>query len=153
MSIQTAKSILKEIAYATIATASSDGEPWNTPVFCAFDGFNVYWSSHPDSVHSKNIAANGKVFISIYNSKAKEGEGLGVYIKAKASALDDMSDIKHGLDLLGERRGKPFLHIEKFLSDGPQRVYKATPIQIWTNDADQDKDGDFIKDFRVEIAL
>lgn len=147
-----AEKILKDLIYATVATCDSKNNPWNTPLFFAYDqDLNMYWSSHPDSVHSKNISENGKVFIAVYNSKAGEGEGVGLYIQAKASVLTEDAEIKQALDLLGERRGKPFLHVEKFMGDGPQRIYKAEPLKLWTNDADQDADGDFIKDFRVSV--
>lgn len=145
-----AEQILEDIPYATIATVSGAGEPWNTPVFYAHEGFTIYWSSHPESVHSKNIDGNGKAFIAIYNSKAGEGEGLGLYLKVKVRMLDDRQEIRHALDLLGTRRGRPFLHIEKFMEGGPQRIYAAEPLEIWTNNADQDSDGDFIRDYRVE---
>jgi len=148
----TAQTILKEIQYATIATITPGGEPWNTPVFCATDAYTIYWSSHPDSIHSKNITANGKAFITIYDSKAGEGEGIGLYIQARVTVLGDTEEIRYALDLLGKRRGKPFLHLEKFKDDGPQRIYKAMPLKVWTNDAHQDADGDFIKDFRVEVT-
>jgi nitroimidazol reductase NimA-like FMN-containing flavoprotein (pyridoxamine 5'-phosphate oxidase superfamily) len=147
----TARKILQEIHYATVATVDNNGEPWNTPVFCAPEGYTLYWSSHPSSVHSKNIANNNKAFIVIYNSKAGEGEGTGLYIEASVSMLENEEEISHGLDLLGDRRGKPFSHPEKFIGDGPQRIYRATPLRLWTNDANQDSDGDFIEDFRIEI--
>jgi hypothetical protein len=150
---EAAKKIIKGIRYATIATVSNEGEPWNTPVFSASDGYKIFWSSHPSSVHSKNIAANGKAFIVVYNSKADEGAGLGLYIKATVSMLEDKEEIAHALDLLGQRRGRPFLHIEKFTAGGPQRIYMALPLRLWTNDAHQDADGDFIEDFRVELIL
>lgn len=151
---ETARKLLKDIKYATIATADPGGKPWNTPVFCAYDAHsNIYWSSHPGSSHSQNIAASGKVFIVIYNSTAKEGEGVGLYIEATAHALTDEVEVRQGLELLGERRGEPFLHPEKFMEDGPQRIYKAVPLTCWINDADQDDDGDFIEDFRVEVAI
>ncbi len=70
---------------------------------------------------------------------------------ATVDILDQPDDISVALELLGKRRGRPFEHIGKFIGDGPQRIYKAIPSKIWMNDADQDKDGDFIKDYRVEI--
>jgi len=149
--MKTAIEIVNEIAYATLATVCPTGEPWNTPVFCAHDGFTLYWSSQPDSMHSKNIAANGQVFIVIYNSKAGQGEGMGVYMRAKAHALDDEQQIRRALSLLGARRGEPFKHIEKFMGDGPQRIYMAEPSEIWTNDALRDEDGDFISDYRTPV--
>jgi len=74
-------------------------------------------------------------------------------MQASAHVLTDRSEIECALDLLGKRRGKPFEHIEKFLEDGPQRIYVAKPLQAWINDAARDEDGDFIKDFRREVTL
>ena len=148
---QTVQKILDEIEYVTVATVSSDGQPWNTPVYFAADGNILYWSSHPDSVHSKNIVSNGKACLTIYNSKASEGDGVGVYIQAVVRQLDDKQEVAGALALLGNRRGRPYKYIEKFVGNGPQRIYKAEPLNIWINDAHQDSDGDFIEDFRVEV--
>lgn len=49
-----AKEIVEKIIYATIATASKDGQPWNSPVYCAYDeDYNFYWSSWTENQHSK----------------------------------------------------------------------------------------------------
>jgi general stress protein 26 len=73
--------ILKNIRYATIATASKDGKPWNSPVAFYMDHeLNIYWSSDKNSQHSQNIRANNEVFIVIYDSTVQEAEGEGVYI-------------------------------------------------------------------------
>ena len=152
MKNSTALRILENIQYATIATSNMDGKPWNTPVFFAYDKSGcIYWSSHPESMHSKNIAANPGAFIVVYNSNAAEGEGVGLYIDTLVEMLDDTSQISVALDMLGKRRGKPFEHPEKFISEGSQRIYKATPQRMWLNNATKDADGDFIKDFREEI--
>jgi len=147
-----AQRILNNIHYATISTTDSAGNPWNTPVFYAYDDQGcIYWSSLPASVHSQNIAYNSKAFIVIYNSNS--AEGLGLYIDASVAMLKDVPEIKQALARLGERRGKPFDHPEKFTGNGSQRIYKATPKACWTNDADKDAEGDFIKDYRVGINL
>ncbi len=150
--------LLRAVPYATLATADSAGAPWNSPVYAAFapDG-SLFWSSHPQAQHSRNIAARGKAFIVVYDARAREGQGAGLYkglyIDAQVSALSDESEISSALQLLGARRGRPFLYPAKFQGDGPQRIYKATPLFLWTNDADRDNDGDFIRDFRIEIPL
>lgn len=147
-----AKKIINDITYVTLATVNDDGTPWNTPVYFATDGrHNFYWSSHPQSRHSQNILRDGKVFAVIYDSTSQDGEG--VYLQCEASVVDDESEVARALELLGSRRGKPFKDISKFMSPGPQRIFKAVPLQTWMNDADQDQDGDFIRDYRVEIEV
>ena len=76
-----------------------------------------------------------------------------MFMQAVVRVLDDMDEIAHALALLGKRRGSPFKHIEKFIGNGPQRIYEASPLRIWTNDAHQDSDGDFIEDYRIEVAI
>ncbi len=34
---QRAKQVLENIIYATIATSTKDGQPWNSPVRCVYD--------------------------------------------------------------------------------------------------------------------
>jgi hypothetical protein len=146
--------VLADVFYATVATSDNAGNPWNSPVFYAHDNQGrIYWSSHPESVHSRNIAYSKKAFIVIYNSMAREGEGVGLYMDVSVEVLEGKEEVIAALQLLGERRGKPFHYHEKFLGDGPQRIYRATPRKCWVNDAEQDSDGDFIKDFRVDVSL
>jgi hypothetical protein len=39
-----AKEIIEKIQYATIASVTEHGMPWNSPVFTAYDkNFNFYW--------------------------------------------------------------------------------------------------------------
>jgi len=41
---------------------------------------------------------------------------------------------------------------QEFLGDAIRRCYKATPKRMWMNDAEE-KDGVFLRDYRVEIEL
>lgn len=143
--------ILRRIRYATIATASKDNKPWNSPVAHEYDSqLNVYWFSDKQNQHSKNVRENENVFIVIYDSTVPEGEGEGVYIEAKAVELTDPEEIlsvrkiKKGEDY----DGKP----NEFLGDAIRRVYKAVPQRIWMNTAEI-TDGIFIRDYRVELSL
>ena len=135
-----AKEIISKIIYITIATVSKDGDPWNSPVYSAYDEqYNFYWASWKDNVHSKNIHATGKAFLVIYDSTVPEGTGEGVYVQAKA------------LKLLYERKNKSPRNVEEFLGDYPRRVYRAIPIKVWINDMD-DLRGNNV-DVRKEIKL
>lgn len=152
---QKAKKIIAKIKYITIATASKDGMPWNSPVYSAFDEeYNFFWASDQNGQHSKNIAENNNVFLVIYDSTVPEGTGVGVYIQAKAYTLEDPQEIKHGLKYLDGRVNKkkdPTTRIAEFQKDKPRRVYKAIPEKIWIN-VDSEIDGHFV-DKRVEIKL
>ncbi len=149
-----AKNIISDIIYITIATVSKDGQPWNSPVYSAFDEqYNFYWASWKDNQHSKNIVDNPSVFLSIYDSTVPEGTGEGVYIQASAHELSDSEEIKKALALLYTRKNQDpeKRKSEEFLGNYPRRVYKAVPEKIWMN-SNGDIDGNYV-DARIEVKL
>jgi hypothetical protein len=146
-----AKEILEKIQYATIATVSAEGKPWNSPVRHEYDNdLNIYWFSDKQNQHSQNVRANENVFIVIYDSTVPEGDGEGIYIEARARELADPEEIlfarriKKGSDYTGSS--------DDFLGDAVRRVYKAVPQLMWMNDAEI-KDGMFVRDYRVEVSV
>lgn len=150
-----AKEIIEKILYITIATTPKDGQPWNTPVYSAYDeNYTFFWASDQNGQHSKNIRDNNNIFIVIYDSTVPEGTGEGVYIKAKAYVLTNEKEIAHALKYLDGRVNKqkdPQTRIAQFMGDKPRRVYKAVPEKIWMNE-DGDINGEFI-DIRTEVNL
>ncbi len=147
-----AKSIIEKILYITIATASKDGQPWNSPVYSAYDkDYNFFWVSNQNGQHSKNIKENNSAFLVIYDSTVSEGTGKGVYIKARAYELHDEKEIDHALSYLDGRVGMKPHSAQQFLGNMPRRVYKAVPEKVWIND-DGEVDGNYI-DVRIEVDL
>jgi nitroimidazol reductase NimA-like FMN-containing flavoprotein (pyridoxamine 5'-phosphate oxidase superfamily) len=130
-----AQAILKRIEYATLATVDEDGQPWNAPVYCAYDrDYNFYWGSHEGSQHAKNVRQNGRVFLSIYNSTATPGTGEGVYVQAECIELTKSEDISSALTLIQDRRTPiPYWKREQFQPSGAIRLYKAVPEHVWIN--------------------
>src|SRR3989338_6341933 len=147
-----AKRIINKILYITIATVDESGQPWNTPVYSAFDeDYNFFWVSAKQSQHSQNIAKNQNIFLAIYDSTVVEGAGRGVYIKAEAVMLTDESEINHATKYLYGRKNKTPHPANHFLSESPRRVYKAVKRQAWVNT--DDKVNGFHVDKRIEIKL
>lgn len=145
-----AKEILQNIIYATIATISTDGKPWNSPVRHVYDNdLNIYWFSDKNNQHSLNIRDTEEVFIVIYDSTVPEGQGEGVYIQAKAYQLEDPEEIRKARRI---KKGPDKDAPDDFMGDAVRRVYKAVPQQVWMNNAEE-KDGIFIRDYRVEIPI
>ena len=94
--INRARQIIGKINYATIATASKEGRPWNSPVAQVHDKeLNIYWFSDKEGQHSRNVRENDRVFIVIYDSTVPEGQGEGVYIEAKAYEVTDPDEITY----------------------------------------------------------
>lgn len=147
-----AKQIIDEIIYITLATVTPEGEPWNTPVYTAFDQeYNFYWISCPESEHSRHIAHNGKVFAVIYPSNVPEGTGEGVYMQGTAKPLNDEGEITKVLEFFYGRKNKEPRPAANFLGDSPRRVYKLTTSKFWIN-SDEKVNG-FHIDTRIEIKL
>jgi len=131
-----AQAVISRIEYATLATVDKDGNPWNAPVYVAYDDHNsFYWGSYKESQHSKNIRATHKVFLAIYNSTVRPGSGEGVYIQALCNELAEPHDIIFAHQLIQKRRDPiPYWKLEQFKSsNAPIRLYKAVPQKIWIN--------------------
>jgi len=147
-----AREIVEKVIYITIATVSDDGQPWNSPVFSAYDrDYSFYWGSHRESQHSRNVRANGRVFLVIYDSTVPAGTGEGVYVRARAEEIADPDEIAAAHRLLQERRPVPFWSLQDITGNAPVRLFKAVPEQAWMN-SDGELDGTFI-DERCAVTL
>jgi hypothetical protein len=143
--------LLQTIPYATIATVSSDGQPWNSPVVARFDDrLTMYWVSWKDNRHSQNIASEPRIFVVVYDSKMAEGQGVGLYLQMRAYALASPLAIKRARQIYDTSFfTHPFSH-NQFRPPCPQRLYCAVPERIWYNTDGRHK-GHFI-DIRREVA-
>ena len=143
--------LLKVVPYVTLATVCPDGNPWNTPVRGYFDdNLNLYWASWPQNQHSQNIAHNPSVFAVVYDSRAKEGAGIGVYMQMTAKLLTQKDDVVWARGIYTTNFGENLQH-EPFLGECPRRLYKAVPHKIWRNTDDYVK-GNFV-DVRRAVGV
>lgn len=149
--VKVANEILSTIRYATVATCTLGAKPWNSPVAIFYDDqMNIYWFSDKGSTHSKNIRQNKHIFIVIYDSTVAEGMGEGVYIEATAKEVNDLNEVAFVAQLqIGTLRVEPEQCQEKAI----HRFYKATPSRAWINDDENDANGKYIRDIRVELSL
>ncbi|MDQ4093448.1 MAG: pyridoxamine 5'-phosphate oxidase family protein [Actinomycetota bacterium] len=149
-----ARDIVKRILYITIATVSAEGKPWNSPVYSAFDNEgNFYWTSVPGAQHSRNIHANGDVFLVIYDSTVPEGTGKGVYVEGHARVLADPAEVVEARRHSSLRAGLPLDDgPDRFLEGGTRRVYRAIPKRVWISDAERQGSA-FVRDIRVQLPL
>src|SRR3990167_9935877 len=150
--LQQAKDVIEKIKYLNIASISSEGFPWNTPVYTSYDkNLNFYWLSWKKNQHSQNIEHNPQVFITIYDSSVPEGTGFGVYFQGKASRVIDPTEILILLKSHYSMANSKMRAVEKFIKKFPRRVYKFTPEKAWVN-GDAEIEGEPI-DTRVELNL
>jgi uncharacterized protein YhbP (UPF0306 family) len=146
---------LERILYITIASVSEDSRPWNSPVYSAFDSnLNFFWASDKNAQHSSNVRANREVFLVIYDSTVAEGTGEGVYIQAEVRELNEKGEILSALKVLDSRVGKTKQRgYGDFSGEAVLRVYQAIPRKIWMNSDDQDTDGNYIRNIRIELQV
>jgi len=115
----------------TLATVGPDG-PWAAGLFYVSDGFDLYWLSNPESRHSRNIAHDAQVAVTIHEDyrdwrmiQGLQMEGLARDVGTPAQATRPMA-----------------LYLAKysFLSDPPlplaqalarMRVYRFKPTRIY----------------------
>lgn len=149
-----AKKIIEENIYLTVAT--SDGsKPWISPLFFAYDqNYNFYWVSGKDALHSKLIRSNPQVAIVIFDSRAPEGDGDGVYFEATCVELTSEEDISKAMAVLNKRITRDEYKIKDVggvTGEGLWRIYKATPQKTYKL-SETVINGQYI-DKRVEITL
>ena len=147
---QKAREIIDAIQYITVATVGEDGQPWNTPVagFHFDDDYTLYWASWLDNQHSKNIRANGKAFVVVYDSTPVGGQpSAGVYMRGQAFEVGDRQEAMQAALVFRSDQYNPS-DGKQYLGDYPRRIYKFVPEKIWTND-DSNVNGSFI-DTRID---
>jgi pyridoxamine 5'-phosphate oxidase-like protein len=102
-----AREILENIGYMAIASVSSDGKPWNTPVYFACDeGFNLYWVSAKESAippTSRPIRQSSLAFTTLRHRK---GLRLACISRQRHASLRMLPKFarhaKASIDALGE---------------------------------------------------
>jgi nitroimidazol reductase NimA-like FMN-containing flavoprotein (pyridoxamine 5'-phosphate oxidase superfamily) len=149
--IEKAKKLIGEIPYITIASITPDGNPWNSPVFAVPDEkYNFIWNSSMESQHSKNISANGNIFIVIYNSTVHEGQGFGVYIEAEAKEINNEKERENAVKIFYKKINKTPPAKTEFSEPSVRRMYIAMPKKVWVN---QYQKGRIPPDWKEEIKL
>ena len=155
--IKTAKKIIEDNIYLTIATSTIDGKPWISPLFFAYDeNYNFYWISGKNSLHSQLISRNPNIAIVIFDSTAPVGKGDGVYFEAEAEELRKEQDIRLAIDLLNKRVTNDdfkIKSIDKLINNqGISSIYKGVPKKISKLTEGKLINGQYV-DERVEITL
>lgn len=80
------KIIFAENYIGSIATINDDGTPWSTPLHMVADNNAVYWFSKSDKRHSRNIARDPRVSLSLFSCDVSRGL-RGVYVNGEAQLL------------------------------------------------------------------
>ena len=124
-----ARRIIEANVYMTVATADAEGRPWASPVWFAHEGFARFvWVSKPEARHSRNLEANRRVGIVIFDSTVRQGEAEAVYVEAEAAQLHGAEE-EGAVEIFNRRSeqlGWPAWTVEDVRPPAALRVYGAT---------------------------
>ncbi len=149
-----AKQLLKNIRHFALATVNRDGTPHNTPLFCMFnqDLTKVYWGSHPDSLHSKNIERTHEGFLVIFDAVEQGTGGLYVTLNNAHRVMDQ--ELPEALSVHNARRAqykKVPLDISYYQAPNVQKMWVADVARIEVYGVVRDAGGHIYKEGRVEV--
>ena len=71
----------------TLATSAGD-LPWAATVFYASDGLRLYFFSAPESRHCQNLAANGRVAVTVQEDYQDWRKIKGIQLEGRAELVD-----------------------------------------------------------------
>jgi len=157
--IRRAKQILATARHAAMATVNKDGSPHNTPFRFLHDREfkHIYWGSHPDSMHSKNVMRNRKVFVVLYDLF----ESGGLYIEAANVRVLQRNEpeMRRALSVHNHEYARvekrPPVPMDYYCEDNPestQRLYCADVKRLWIPLSKRDSKDLIIRDSRHEIT-
>jgi hypothetical protein len=149
------RELLNMVRHIALATVNTDGSPHNTPLFFIYnsDYSKMYWGSHPNSLHSKNIERTGQGYAVVYDSKVT-GQG-GLYLILKNAHEVTKVELPEALKVHNDTRkrwGKDPLALEYYKQPNPQRMYVADITKIETYAFIQDAEGLVVEETRVETT-
>jgi ankyrin repeat protein len=137
-----ARRILADNEYLTLATADAEGRPWATPVWFAHDRLDRFvWVSKPGARHSRNVAAQPRVGIVVFDSKARPDDGSGAYFDAVAAEVPD-DELDEALARFSDRsvaHDLPPWDRSQVTGDARFRLYAATVESAWVLDAHDER--------------
>lgn len=127
-----ALTLLARCRTASLASVDAHGRPHAANVQYAFDDrLNLYFVSSPDAAHSRHIAQNPAVALTVYDHDDAEPATLrGLQLHARAAAITDAVERAKALALYTARF--PFLATDPTLGAAveKQSFYKLTPTWL-----------------------
>ncbi|WP_157377097.1 pyridoxamine 5'-phosphate oxidase family protein [Agromyces sp. Root1464] len=134
---ETARRLIEQNTYLTLATADADGRPWASPVWFAARGLSeFYWVSRFVRRHSLNIEVRPEVALVVFDSTAPVGRAEALYVDAVAGQVDD-ADLAAALAVYSGRsveRGLPPWDEAAVTGDAPHRLYVARATDVFVLD-------------------
>jgi len=112
---------LKEHYTMTVATTGSES-PWAASVFYANDGFNLYFLSDPESRHSKDIAENPVVAVTVNEDYHDWRKIKGIQMAGKAELVVTEDEIARAVATYAEKYSFTAAYLKLMPSSFPSIV-------------------------------
>lgn len=129
--------ILATNRFCTLATCSSEGWPWASPLLYGYDAdLQIYWSSAITARHSEYMTHNqGRSAVTIYNSHGRPGSIAGLFLTGYTSLVPDAT-VGYAMERLFARmETRPDRVAADYLGESPRRFYQFQPAEIWITGA------------------
>ena len=128
------RSVIDANRYMVLGTADETGHPWVTPVWFASEDYrSFHWVSSPDAKHSRNLAAEPRVAIAIFDSSVPVGGAQAVYVKGVAEELTG-AELERGVEVFDRvsrlDHGRAYA-LDDVLGSALIRLYRATVTEHW----------------------
>jgi pyridoxine/pyridoxamine 5'-phosphate oxidase len=129
-----ARSVIDSNRYMVLGTADDNGHPWVTPVWFASEDYrSFHWVSSPDAKHSRNLAAEPRVAVAIFDSSVPVGGAQAVYMKGVAEELTG-AQLERGIEIFDrvsrQDHGRAYA-LDEVQGAAPIRLYRATVAEHW----------------------
>ncbi len=129
----TAARLLAENRYVVLATVDDSGSPWASPVWFAHRALTtIVWVSSPDARHSRAIATDPRIAVTVFDSSVVPGHGTAFYGRGRARRCADAELVEH-LDTFNaesDRQGLPPWGVDRVTGPARHRLYVATLAEV-----------------------
>jgi hypothetical protein len=148
------RDVFRRNVFCEIATASSTGEPWLSPVFFNYSpDYTLVWESAHDALHSHNIRINPRVAIFVKDT-GTQAPGTDLYMEAIAREVpaERLKEVLHTWEA-GPHGHSDRAHrkIGDYAQSKPLRLYEAHIQHLYVLD-ESVVDG-YRVDTRLEVDL
>ncbi len=148
------KELLTKVRHVALATVNEDGTPHNTPLFFIYSGDlkKFYMSTHPLSLHAKNVMRTGEGFAVVYDSAVFIG---GIYLTLDNFRVILGKDLAEGMKTYNETRRRWAMEasaIEDYLDPNERRLYCADIKKIEVYGSKETHEGKILNEMRVQVS-
>ena len=151
-----ARRVIDDNHFMVLGTAQPNGTPRVSPVFYNHVGYqDFYWISSPRAQHSRNVAAQPRVEIVIYDSHVDPGPGTSaVYLGATAAQVPD-TELASAVEAAfsSVRKGVRAYGVEELSGDAELRLYRASAqsVEIHVRGSDPERGTGIDRRLAVEM--